>query len=99
MNLEGTLFGREDEGLPKSGFVTVEGAGRENADDLVRLTVQQRPARQDRRIRAKVVLPGSVAEDHYGSGPWLVILRREGAAKLKARGEHAEVIGRHRLAG
>ena len=36
------LIGREDERLPELGLVAIEGAGAENADNLVRFAVQDR---------------------------------------------------------
>ena len=96
MNLERSLVGRENQWLPKPRFVAIEGARREDADDLVRFAVQHRPALQN--VGAAIRL-AHVTEDDHGSGSRPVLFRRERAAQLGARGKHPEVIGRHQLAG
>ena len=77
----------------------IEHAGRQHADHLVRLVVEQQVAAEDAGVAAEVRLPGGVADQHHLGGAGLVFFGPEAAADHRLHAEHGEVIRRHVASG
>ena len=71
-----------------------EHAGRQHADHLVRLVVEQQRAAEHRPVAAEIQLPRRVAEHHDAIGAGLILVGAKGAAEQRLHPEDGEVIGR-----
>ena len=89
----------EDQGLPEPRLIAVECAGRQHANDAMRLAVDHHVAGKNVGVGSEDGLPRHVAEhdDRRGAGPIIAGLKRTSA--LGGNGKDAEVVGGDRLAG
>jgi hypothetical protein len=85
----------EDDRLPEALEGTIEAAGRQDPDDLVRLAVEHDVVIQDRPVAAETCLPCGMAEDDDVAGAWLIFVGKERTPERSLHAENIEIIGRH----
>ena len=93
------LIRREHDRLPEAGVLAIEAAGRQNADDLVRLAVEHDVAvRGSPGSPPKRACQAAWLSTTTGLAPGSILAGEERAAERGLHAEHLEVVGRHQRA-